>query len=77
MPGGGFEKGAQLLGGPRDLFYLGDRPQAGSMGDEGDVARDEPAPHGVSERAADDQMDLVHRLGRQGGAPVVGSSKPL
>jgi hypothetical protein len=47
------------------------------MGDEGYVARDEPAPHGLAERAADDQMDLVHRLGRQPGAPVVGMKQAV
>src|SRR6266511_4046972 len=46
---------------------LGMGPQAWGVGDEGDVAGDEPAPDGVAERAADDQVDLVDRLGREGG----------
>ena len=40
------------------------------MGDERDVAVDEAAVDGVAERAADDEVDLVHGLGCQCPLPV-------
>ena len=56
------EERAQLVLGPRPRFALLQRPLLWGASDEGDIAADEPAAHGVGERAADDQMDLVHGL---------------
>lgn len=47
------------------------------MSDEGDVAGDESASDGVLERAADDEVNLVHRLGRERGAVVARVKEPL
>jgi hypothetical protein len=46
------------------------------MGDEGDVARDEPLAYRVGQRAADDEVYLEHSLGRQ-GRPAVGRVQQL
>lgn len=47
------------------------------MGDERDVARQEPAPNGVLERAADDEVDLVHGLRRERDSAVARVKEPL
>jgi hypothetical protein len=70
VSGGGPKEGAELLGGPARLLDLGDGTLTWGVGDEGDVAGDESAAHGVAEGAADDQVDLVHGLGCQCGAVV-------
>ena len=70
VSGGDPKEGAELLGGPARLLDLGDGTLTWGVGDEGDVAGDESAAHGVAEGAADDQVDLVHGLGCQCGAVV-------
>jgi hypothetical protein len=77
VPGGGSQEGAELFSGPGTLFDSGDGPQAWGVGDEGHVARDEPAPDGVAERAADDQVHLVDRLGCEGAVPVARVEQPV
>ena len=39
-----------------------ERALLGCSGDNGDVARDQPAPQRIGERTVDDEMDLVHGL---------------
>jgi hypothetical protein len=53
----------ELLVGPGPAFGLLDRLQPRRAGDEGDVAGEQPAAHGVAERAPDDEVDAVDRLG--------------
>ena len=49
-------------------------PLLRGSGDEGDVAGDEPRRCGVGERAADDEVDLVHGLAVRGRRPSRGWS---
>ena len=77
MAGGGPQEQAELFGGPCLLFDLGDRPQPWCVGDEGDVAVDQPAADGVVEGAADDEVDLVDGLRCQCPAAVGGVQHPV
>lgn len=63
VTGGGSQERPQLLGGPGTRLDLRDGPQAWGVGDQGDVAGDEPSADGICERATDHQVDLVHGLG--------------
>ncbi len=72
MPGGGTQERLQFRSRPCLLLHLWDRPQARGVRDERDVAYDDAAADGIGERAADDEMDLVHGLGRERRGAVVG-----
>jgi hypothetical protein len=58
----------ELLLGQRLAFGLLEMPLPGGAGDERNVASHEAASLRVGERAADDQVNLVHRLGGQRAA---------
>ena len=70
MAGRGPQERLELLGGPCLLLDLGDGAEPWRVGDEGDVAGDEPSAGGVRESAADDEVDLVDGLGSETGAAV-------
>lgn len=77
VAGGGSQERLQLLGGPGLLLDLGDGPEPGGVGDQRDIAGDEATACGVFESAADDEVDLVHRLRRERGAAVARVQEPL
>jgi hypothetical protein len=53
----------EFVVGPCLGFDLLQRPLLGGSGEQRDVAGHESAPMGVGRGAADEQVDLVHRLG--------------
>jgi hypothetical protein len=67
VTGGGTQELAELGVAPGLRLGAWDRLQPGGAGEQGDVAGEQPATDGVGEAAADDEVDLVHGLGCEGG----------
>jgi hypothetical protein len=61
-PDRGLQKLAELVGGPGLGFVFGDGPQPRCVGDRGNVAGQDPSFDRGGECAADDEVDLKHRL---------------
>lgn len=75
MTGRGPQELLQLLGGPGLRFGLLDRTEPRGTGDERHAAAQQPPAHGLVERAADDEMELVYRLWPPGPAAARSGEK--
>jgi hypothetical protein len=73
--GGGTQELAELGVGPGLGFGARDGLQSGGAGEEGDVAGEQPSTDGVGEAAADDEVDLIDRLGCQCGPLEAGGEE--
>jgi hypothetical protein len=77
MPGGGPQEDLELVGGPRLLLDFDDEAELRRVGDRCDGAGQEPPTYGVGERAADDEVEVVHGLGGESEAAVGGVQEPV